>query len=67
MENLYWILFGSLLVVCLIVEFGKGSKDKLQTSSNFVSFRNNYIFVYCLMMGECGICCITALAAAMTF
>jgi len=52
METLYWVLFGVLVVGCAIVEFGKGAKDKLQTSSAFLAFRNNYIVVYCLMMGE---------------
>lgn len=52
METLYWVLFAALIAVCAFVEFGKGAKDKLQTSSAFLAFRNNYIVVYCLMMGE---------------
>lgn len=51
MEAYYWTQFSILAVFCTLMEFQKFTqKDKTQMPSSFVSFRNNYLFVYSLMM-----------------
>eukprot|EP00475_Leptophrys_vorax_P032159 TRINITY_DN49376_c0_g1_i1.p1 TRINITY_DN49376_c0_g1~~TRINITY_DN49376_c0_g1_i1.p1 ORF type:complete len:464 (+),score=58.31 TRINITY_DN49376_c0_g1_i1:65-1456(+) len=50
MESFFYVLFGILLLACCGLEFSKGQNDRVQTSPAFESFKNNYLFVYCLMM-----------------
>ncbi|GBG87190.1 hypothetical protein CBR_g44925 [Chara braunii] len=50
MEAFFLILFVILFVVCATMEFSKGAKDRIQASSSFNAFKNNYLAVYCLMM-----------------
>ncbi|GBG69212.1 hypothetical protein CBR_g3911 [Chara braunii] len=46
----FYSVFGILSVICFFLETTKTPEDKISTSSVFNSFKNNYIFVYCLMM-----------------
>ncbi|XP_058104891.1 uncharacterized protein LOC131248568 [Magnolia sinica] len=50
MEIFYYVVFGGLSVVVAAMEFSKNSKDRINTSSAFNSFKNNYLVVYSLMM-----------------
>ncbi|CAN6463782.1 unnamed protein product [Victoria cruziana] len=50
MELFYYLLFGSLSVLVVVLELSKTSKDRTATSSSFNSFKNNYLVVYSLMM-----------------
>ncbi|CAI5516856.1 unnamed protein product [Closterium sp. Naga37s-1] len=51
MEAYFWVVFAVLVVLCLALEFSRSSKDRAQTTPAFESFKNNYLLVYCLMMG----------------
>lgn len=46
------MVFGILGVVVAATELSKSNKDRINTSSTFNSFKNNYLFVYSLMMGK---------------
>ena len=49
----YWIQFGCLAVCCAMLEMQKmGTKERVSMPQNFLTFRNGYLFVYSLMMGE---------------
>ncbi|KAJ4811951.1 Molybdate-anion transporter [Rhynchospora pubera] len=50
MEVFYYLVFGGLAVVVAALELSKTSKDRVNTSSAFNSFKNNYLVVYSLMM-----------------
>jgi len=51
MEAYYWTQFSVLAVFCALMEFQKFTqKEKTQMPSSFLNFRNNYLFVYSLMM-----------------
>ncbi|MFS8003312.1 putative molybdate-anion transporter, MFS transporter superfamily [Helianthus anomalus] len=50
MEIFYWIVFGGLAAVVATMELSKNNKDRINTSSAFNSFKNNYLLVYSLMM-----------------
>ncbi|KAG6550640.1 hypothetical protein Mapa_007737 [Marchantia paleacea] len=50
MESFYYVVFGVQVAVLAVMELGKGSKDRITTSSAFSSFKNNYLVVYSLMM-----------------
>ncbi|CAB4302080.1 unnamed protein product [Prunus armeniaca] len=50
MEVFYYMVFGILGVVVAATELSKSNKDRINTSSTFNSFKNNYLFVYSLMM-----------------
>ncbi|KAB1215530.1 Molybdate-anion transporter [Morella rubra] len=50
MELFYFLVFGAFAAVVAALELGKTSKDRLNTSSAFNAFKNNYILVYSLMM-----------------
>ncbi|ONI25705.1 hypothetical protein PRUPE_2G315500 [Prunus persica] len=50
MEVFYYMVFGILGVVVAATELSKSNKDRIHTSSTFNSFKNNYLFVYSLMM-----------------
>ncbi|KAL6005667.1 hypothetical protein ACLOJK_006238 [Asimina triloba] len=52
MELFYYLVFGGLAVVVGAMELSKTSKDRINTSAAFNSFKNNYVFVYTLMMGN---------------
>lgn len=52
MEIFYYLVFGGLSLIVAGLELSKSSKDRVNTSSTFNSFKNNYLFVYSLMMGE---------------
>ena len=53
MEQFFYVLFAVLGVGCAALEFTKGKlSDKLQTTTVFNAFKNNYLVVYSLMMGE---------------
>ena len=54
METFYWTVFGGLLAAVIALQLSNRSADKLQTSDAFKVFKNNYLIVYCLMMGGCG-------------
>lgn len=51
MDAMYIVTFAVLLITCAALELTKGKKDKIQTSSAFEAFKNNYLVVYSLMMG----------------
>lgn len=50
MEAFYYLVFGALSAVVAVLELSKNSKDRISTSTAFNSFKNNYLFVYTLMM-----------------
>jgi MFS family permease len=50
MEVFYFIVFGGLAAVVATLELSKSSKDRVNTTSAFNSFKNNYLLVYSLMM-----------------
>ncbi|KAJ8451095.1 hypothetical protein Cgig2_026904 [Carnegiea gigantea] len=51
MELFYILVFGALAAVVAALELSKTSKDRINTTSAFNSFKNNYLLVYSLMMG----------------
>ncbi|GKU89030.1 hypothetical protein SLEP1_g3224 [Rubroshorea leprosula] len=51
MELFYVVVFGGLAAVVATLELSKTSKDRINTSPAFNSFKNNYLVVYSLMMG----------------
>ncbi|MBA0806324.1 hypothetical protein Gohar_005780 [Gossypium harknessii] len=51
MELFYFMVFGALGAVVAALELSKNSKDRINTSPAFNSFKNNYLVVYSLMMG----------------
>ncbi|KAK6936641.1 Molybdate-anion transporter, partial [Dillenia turbinata] len=50
MEMFYVLVFGALVAVVVAIEMSKTKKDRVSTSPAFSSFKNNYLFVYSLMM-----------------
>ncbi|KAL1202752.1 hypothetical protein V5N11_031380 [Cardamine amara subsp. amara] len=50
MEIFYFIVFGGLAAIVAGLELSKSNKDRINTSSAFNSFKNNYLLVYSLMM-----------------
>ncbi|KAL0299714.1 UNVERIFIED_CONTAM: hypothetical protein Sradi_6631200 [Sesamum radiatum] len=52
MEIFYYMVFGALAAVVAGLELSKSNKDRINTSSAFNSFKNNYLLVYSLMMDE---------------
>lgn len=51
MEVFYYLVFGVLGLIVAALELSKNNKDRVNTSSAFNSFKNNYLIVYSLMMG----------------
>lgn len=51
MELFFYTVFGGLAAVVAALELSKSNKDRINTSSAFNSFKNNYLLVYSLMMG----------------
>ena len=51
MELFFYAVFGGLGAVVAVTELSKSNKDRINTSSAFNSFKNNYLIVYSLMMG----------------
>lgn len=52
MELFYYMVFGCVGAVVAALELSKTNKDRINTSSAFDSFKNNYLLVYSLMMGN---------------
>ncbi|XP_019415354.1 PREDICTED: molybdate-anion transporter-like isoform X2 [Lupinus angustifolius] len=50
MEFFYYTVFGGLAALVAVMELSKNNKDRINTSSTFNSFKNNYLVVYSLMM-----------------
>ncbi|CAI9767736.1 unnamed protein product [Fraxinus pennsylvanica] len=50
MELFYYAVFGGLAAVVAALELSKTNKDRINTSTAFNSFKNNYVVVYSLMM-----------------
>ncbi|RRT66247.1 hypothetical protein B296_00029154 [Ensete ventricosum] len=50
MDAFYYLVFGGLAAVVLVMELSKTSRDRVATSSSFNAFKNNYLLVYSLMM-----------------
>uniref|UniRef100_A0A2P2LRM4 Molybdate-anion transporter n=1 Tax=Rhizophora mucronata TaxID=61149 RepID=A0A2P2LRM4_RHIMU len=50
MEIFYFMVFGVLAAVVAALEFTKTGRDRVNTSSPFNAFKNNYLVVYSLMM-----------------
>ncbi|KAF9616434.1 hypothetical protein IFM89_029688 [Coptis chinensis] len=50
MELFYFLVFGGLSFVVAALELSKSNKDRINTSTAFNSFKNNYVLVYSLMM-----------------
>ncbi|OMP02832.1 hypothetical protein COLO4_10782 [Corchorus olitorius] len=50
MEAFFFLVFGALATLVAGLELSKTSKDRINTSSAFNSFKNNYLLVYSLMM-----------------
>lgn len=48
----YYLVFGAMSVVVAVLEFSKNNKDRINTSTAFNAFKNNYLVVYSLMMGK---------------
>ena len=53
MEPFYPVTFASLALICIGLEVWKRQTQtkSITSTKGFVSFRNNYLFVYSLMMG----------------
>ncbi|CAL5356351.1 unnamed protein product [Camellia sinensis] len=52
MELFYYLVFGGFGAVVVALELSKTSKDRINTSTSFNSFKNNYLVVYSLMMDD---------------
>ena len=57
MEAFYILLFAAIAATTVFFEIGKGRGSSSASSSSsltrdFAAFRNNYVLVYALMMGE---------------
>lgn len=52
MEIFYYLVFGGLGAVVAVMELSKNNKDRINTTPAFNSFKNNYLVVYSLMMGN---------------
>ncbi|XP_073144086.1 uncharacterized protein [Henckelia pumila] len=50
MELFYYLVFGAVGAVVAALELSKSSKDRINTSAAFNSFKNNYVLVYSIMM-----------------
>ncbi|KAJ4711818.1 Molybdate-anion transporter, Major facilitator superfamily domain protein [Melia azedarach] len=50
MESFYFVVFACLAAVVSVMELSKSDKDRVNTSSAFNAFKNNYLVVYSLMM-----------------
>ncbi|XP_047315721.1 molybdate-anion transporter-like [Impatiens glandulifera] len=50
MELFYYLVFGGFGAIVLALELSKTSKDRINTSSPFNAFKNNYLLIYSLMM-----------------
>ncbi|XP_050268916.1 uncharacterized protein LOC126713253 [Quercus robur] len=50
MELFFFLFFGFLAVIVAALELSKSSKDRINTTSAFNAFKNNYLVVYSLMM-----------------
>ncbi|GAA0185930.1 transporter [Lithospermum erythrorhizon] len=50
MEMFYWLVFGGLAAIVGTLELSKSNQDRVNTSSAFNAFKNNYLVVYSLMM-----------------
>lgn len=51
MEIFYFVVFAGLAAVVAALELSKSSRDRINSSSAFNAFKNNYLVVYSLMMG----------------
>ena len=56
MEAFYVVLFAALAALAALLETGRGRAGGGALTRDFVAFRNNYVLVYALMMGECCRC-----------
>ncbi|KAL5747700.1 hypothetical protein ACOSQ2_024997 [Xanthoceras sorbifolium] len=50
MEVFYFVVFGSMAAIVAALELSKSTKDRINTSSAFNAFKNNYLLVYSIMM-----------------
>mmetsp|Transcript_28292 Transcript_28292/g.92351 ORF Transcript_28292/g.92351 Transcript_28292/m.92351 type:complete len:460 (-) Transcript_28292:180-1559(-) len=50
MSSYYAVQFALLALVCVALELPKGNREKVAAPAAFLSFRNNYLFVYSLAM-----------------
>ncbi|CAB66410.1 putative protein [Arabidopsis thaliana] len=50
MEVFYYLVFGVMAAVVAALELSKTNKDRINTSSSFNSFKNNYLLVFSIMM-----------------
>lgn len=55
MEAFYIVLFAALAALAALLETGRGRSSGGALTRDFVAFRNNYVLVYALMMGEWGV------------
>jgi len=48
------MLFGIQALLAIVLEYGNriGNDKHLGASNEFLAFRNNYLVVYCFMMGK---------------
>jgi len=51
MEEFYTVIFAVLTAVSGILELVKRGESKIIKQADFKRFQNNYLAVYCLMMG----------------
>jgi Sugar-tranasporters, 12 TM len=56
MDMVYWILFAGLAASAAGLELTKAADTTIVKNSDFKRFRNNYLLVYSLMMGEPMVC-----------
>ncbi|EOA23842.1 hypothetical protein CARUB_v10017059mg, partial [Capsella rubella] len=50
MEVFYYLVFGAMAAIVAALELSKTNKDRINTSSSFNSFKNNYLLVFSIMM-----------------
>ncbi|KAL5078119.1 hypothetical protein RYX36_017103 [Vicia faba] len=50
MELFFYAVFGGLAAIVAVLELSKNNKDRINTSSAFNSFKNNYLLIYSLIV-----------------
>ena len=64
MEPVYCMLFGGLAVTAAALELTKPAETTQIKNTDFRKFRNNYLAVYSLMMGEAPPCNVSGAGSA---
>lgn len=52
MEVFYYLVFGVMAIFVAVLELSNTNKERINTSSAFNSFKNNYLLIFSIMMGK---------------